>query len=99
MPDERNDKSKIGITHYIHGKRDYSLSIHLEDVHIDLSTSHFGSHPGNHAEFTIFSLTADDIQDLATLLANKALKLKATELRGTITGDPTTEETADARSR
>lgn len=99
MAAETNEKHKIEVTHCIHGKLDYSVGIRLENAHVDLGTSDFGNHPGNHVEFTMFGLTADEIQYLAILLANKALELKAIELRGTITGDPTTEEAPDARSR
>ena len=69
----------------------YSLSLTLENAHAALSTHEYSPHAGNNINVGFYSLTADQIHQLATLLMDKAWELKLQERHNKASCGATTE--------
>ena len=70
---------KFGISHCDHprtgAKTVYSLSINIQDCHIDVSASHYAHTIGYYVKFAIFNLQPSDIKALGEALITESLKI------------------------
>ena len=65
-------KPEFKVSHCRHGDNQYSLSIAVDDIHVDLSTHSYTHLPGHHVDVTFYNLGPEGVMDLAKLLADEA---------------------------
>jgi len=61
------------------GKGEYCLSIEIENVHTDLSTSYYEHCIGNRATFNAYGMTYEEIAELAGLILSKVFEVRERE--------------------
>lgn len=93
MPEETIEEKTFELSHCKDTEAGlYTLGLQIGNAHVSLSTYHYHHCKGNTVIVNLYSLTADQISQLADLLMDKAWEIRFEERHNKASCGATTEE-------